>query len=248
MDVIFNDLLGFSANHLAAIAAAALSTLGAAVLAYFRVQINAGTKWALAPITRRLPWNQNNSIKGSVPGRESKLTSQLTVVDVFLTSMDGKSARYQKACNYIVNDDGLNAYQEGVTAAGVASGFSTMWGTIIETKKEHGFYISLIDLGDILNKGFRFQNIYAANLHDCFTNNEEHWTQEIAFPTNHVTLRVHFPKGRPPRLVKCKVVEGVADKQLRTDAKITELFGETAIVWDIQNPNLKDIYKLEWLW
>jgi hypothetical protein len=48
--------------------------------------------------------------------------------------------------------------------------------------------------------------------------------------------------------VKCKVVEGVADKQVMTAAKITELSGEKGIVWEIQNPKLKDIYKLEWLW
>jgi hypothetical protein len=248
MDVIFNDLLVFFITHIPTVAATTLSMLAAALLAYFRGQLHAGTKWALAPITRRLPWNQNNLIKGLVPDLESDLTSQLTVVDLFLTSMDGKSARYQKTSNYIVIKDDLNAYQEGVTAVGKASGFSTIWGTIVETTREHGFYISRIDLGDLLNKGSRFQNVYTADLHDCFTNDEEHWTQEIAFPTKHLTLRIHFPKGRPPRLVKCKVVEGVDDKQVRTDAKITELFGEQGIIWEIQNPKLKDIYKLEWLW
>ena len=248
MDVIFNNLLAFTTTHLATITAAALSMLAAALLAYFRGQINAGTKWALAPITRRLPWNQNNPIKGSAPDHESDLTSLLTVVDVFLTSVAGKSARYQKTSNYIVNSDYLNAYHEGVTAAGKASGFSTLWGTIVETTKEHGFYISRIDLGDLLKKGSRFQNIYTAGLHDCFLAHEEHWSQEIAFPTKHLTLRIHFPKSRPPRLVKCKVVEGVADKQVPTDAKVAELSGEQGIVWEIQNPKLKDIYKLEWLW
>jgi hypothetical protein len=29
---------------------------------------------------------------------------------------------------------------------------------------------------------------------------------------------------------------------------IAELSGEQGIVWEIQNPKLKDIYKLEWLW
>jgi hypothetical protein len=172
----------------------------------------------------------------------------LTVIDLFLTSIDGKSARYQKTCDYIVNKENLNAYQEGVTAAGTASGFSTLSGTIVETTIEHGFYISRIDLGNLLNKGARFQNVYSADLHDCFTSGKEHWTQEIAFPTKHLTLRIHFPRARPPRLVKCKIIKGVADKQVRTDAKITELSGEQGIVWDIQNPKLKDIYKLEWLW
>jgi hypothetical protein len=91
-----------------------------------------------------------------------------------------------------------------------------------------------------VNAGSRFQNIFTADLHDCFINDEEHWTQEIAFPTKHLTLRIHFPKGRPPKRVKCKIVEGVTSKQIRTDARITELSGEQGIVWDIQAPKLKD--------
>ncbi len=246
MDVIFKDLLSFSTTRLATIAAATLGLLIAALITYLRGQLHAGTKWVFAPITRRLPWNQNNPIKRPVP--DNDLTSQLTVVDVFLKSMDGQSARYQKTSNYVVNKDDLNAYQEGVTCAGQASGFSTKWGTIVETRREHGFYISRIDLGDLFNKGARFTNVYTADLHNSFTNDTENWTQEIAFPTKHLTLQIHFPNGEPPRTVKCKLVEGVTDKQVKTDAKITVLTGEKCIVWEVQSPKLKDIYKLEWLW
>jgi hypothetical protein len=31
-------------------------------------------------------------------------------------------------------------------------------------------------------------------------------------------------------------------------ASITELFGQTAIVWQLENPRLKDIYKITWHW
>jgi hypothetical protein len=248
MDLIFNDFLAFIATHLATLAATTLSMLAAALIANFRGQINAAAKWALAPIARRLPWNRKNPINGSTPDHESNLTSELTVVDVLLMSTDGKTARYQKTGNYIVNNDYLNSYQEGVTATGKVGGFSSMLGTIVETTNEHGFYISRIDLVGLLSKGSRFQNVFTADLHDCFTNDEEHWTQEIALPTKHLTFRIHFPKGRPPKRVKCKVVEGVTSKQVRTDAKITGLSGEQGIVWDIQNPKLRDIYKLEWVW
>lgn len=223
-------------------AAAVAGVVVAALVAYLREQVGAGTEWALAPITRQLPWNQNNT------GCESDLISQLTIVDVFLTSPDGKSARYRKTSNYVVNKDDLNAYQEGVTSADRASGFSTTQGTIVATKKEHGFYISQIYLGDLRQKGSRFTNTYTADLHDCFTTNEEHWTQEIAFPTEHLTLQVHFPKGRPPRLVRCKIVEGVTDKEVRTNAKILEISGEKCIIWNLESPKLKDVYKLEWIW
>jgi hypothetical protein len=248
MDLIFKDLLSFGTTRLGTIAAAALGLLAACLIAYLRGQVHAGTKWLLAPITRRLPWNQNNPIKGSVPDHETDLTSQLTVVDVFLQSMDGERARYQKTSNYVVNKDDLNAYQEGVTSAGKASRFSTMRGTIVDTRREHGFYISRIDLGDLFNKGTRFTNVYTADLHNSFMNDREHWTQEIVFPTKHLTLQIHFPRGRPPRKVKCKVVEGVSDRQVKMNAKVMELSGETCIVWEIQSPKLKDIYKLEWTW
>lgn len=169
-------------------------------------------------------------------GLPVRLTSELTIVDVILMSTDGKAARYQKTSNYVVNAEYLDSYQEGVTATGQVGGFSSMLGTLVETTHEHGLFISRIDLFEPLSKGSRFQNVFTADLHDCFINDEEHWTQEIAFPTEHLTLRVHFPKGRPPKRVKCKVVEGVTNKQVRTDAKITELSGEQGIVWDIESP------------
>jgi hypothetical protein len=184
-------VLGFITSHLWAIAAAVAGVVVAALVAYLREQVGAGTEWALAPITRQLPWNQNNT------ERESDIISQLTIVDIFLTSTDGKSARYQKTSNYIVNKDDLNAYQEGVTSAGRAGGFSTTQGTIVGTKKEHGFYISQIYLGDLRQKGSRFTNTYTADLHDCFTTNEEHWTQEIAFQPNISPFKFTFQKADP---------------------------------------------------
>jgi hypothetical protein len=216
--------MGFIGTHLATLAATILGMLAAALFASFRVQINAGTKWALAPIARRLPWNQKRS-KRPVPDDESNLTSELTIVDIILMSTDGKMASYQKTSNYVVNAEYLNSYQEGVTATGQVGGFSCMLGTLVETTSEHRFFISRTDLFELLTKGSRFKNIFTAHLHHCFINDEEHWTQEIAMPTKHLTLRIHFPKGRPPKLVKCKVVEGVTNKQVRTDAKIIELFG-----------------------
>jgi hypothetical protein len=248
MDDVINDGLGFLATHLATLSATAISLMAAALLAYFRAQINAGIKWALAPVARYFPWNQNGSIEGSVPGRESCLTSQLTIIDLFLETTDGKSAKYQKTATYTVNSDTLHSYREGLTASGIANGFSTLIGTIVETKIEHGFYISRIDLADLLSKGSQFQNVFTAYLHDCFTSSHEHCTQEIARPTKHLTFRIHFPRGRPPKRLKCNVVEGVSTRQIKTDAKIVEFSGDQGIVWDIESPKLKEIYKLEWIW
>src|ERR1700704_6445436 len=126
MDSIINDFQSFIPSHLATLAATPLSLFGAAVFSYFRGQINAGTKWALAPIARRLPWNRNRLLERSLLGHESSLTSALTVIDVFLLSTDGRTARYQKTANYLVNRDFVHSYREGVTGSGTVSGFSTL--------------------------------------------------------------------------------------------------------------------------
>jgi hypothetical protein len=145
-------------------------------------------------------------------------------------------------------DEDLSRYREGVCADGYITDFSTMRGTIIETKKEHGFCISHIDLGTTIHRRSRFTNVYTAKLLDCFIQKEEYWTQEIAFPTAHLTVQIRFPETRPPSRVRVFVVEGTTDKEIATTAAITELFGQTAIVWQVENPRLKDIYKITWHW
>lgn len=77
---------------------------------------------------------------------------------------------------------------------------------------------------------------------------EEHWTQEIARPTGHLTLRIHFPRERPPKLVGCKRVIGLLELPTAPEVTSTELFGRPAILWEIMDPKLGDIYKLEWRW
>ena len=161
---------------------------------------------------------------------------------------DGIVARYEKTTSFVVTTGSVSTYREAVTASGRALGFSTELGIVIQTKIEHGFYVSQIDLGASFAAGARFRNIYGAELIGCFKLQEEHWTQEIAIPTKHLTLRIHFPAGRPPKLVRCKLVAGLLETQLSTEATSTELFGQRAIVWEIDQPALGNIYKLEWRW
>jgi len=235
---LITALLG-QVNRIAAIIIAAVA---ASLLAYFRSQASAGIKWLFQPLARRLPWNQ------TPPLEAEKLASEMTVADIFLTTADGRSATYEKTGDYVVNAEPLNLYYEGVTASGTASGFSTELGAIVQTTTEHGFLVSRIDLGSVFEVGVRFRNVFRVQLEDCFLAEEEHWTQEIAVPTKHLTVRVHFPSGRPPKLVRSKTLVGLAHKQLGHGAAIAELFGQPAIVWEIDNPKLGDIYKLEWRW
>jgi hypothetical protein len=180
--------------------------------------------------------------------RRPQSVSEFSLVDVVLLDADGKIAFYRKLTNYLADQEELSCYREGVSADGYITDFSTMRGTIIETQKEHGFYISHIDLGTTIHRRSRFTNVYTAKLHDCFIRKEEHWTQEIAFPTARLTIQIRFPEARPPNRVRFFILEGTTEREISTTASIIELFGQNAIVWQLENPRLKDIYKITWHW
>jgi len=244
----FNKLVAFLASHFVAAASTSFALVGASVLSYFREQVRAGARWALTPLSNVLPWNKRAAARPPVSIYNNILIAEFSLVDVFLAGPDGRIAFYQKLTSFLADKDELSRYREGVSADGYVTDFATMRGTIVATQKEHGFYISEIDLGAVVWRGSRFTNVYTAKLCECFTRAEEHWTQEIAFPTLHLTIQIHFPETRPPKLVRCFVVDGTADREIATTASITELFGQRAIVWQLEKPRLKEVYKISWYW
>jgi hypothetical protein len=245
MPIFLKTLYSVIASHFWALGAAALAIFAAALVAYWREQARKGTNWMLAPLTRALPWN-----KASQPLAKSAeiLACDFTLIDLYLFDAAGKLARYQKTSQFVVRTDEISSYNEGVTADGSAAEFVSMRGIVTETVKEHGFYISHIDLGETLYAGSQFTNTYCAGLLNCFTNDKEQWSQELAFPTKHLTVQVHFPKARPPKSVRCKAIEGTTDKLVKQTAQIVELYGRKSIVWELNNPAPQAVFKLEWSW
>ncbi len=236
-------LYGLISENAWAAAVLLLAFFGAALSAYVRDQVRAGTIWALTPFARHLPWNRT----ADEPRTLSSLSSELTLVQLFLIDAAGKHARYEKTTSFIVNRPTVS-YQEAVTAESTATAFATMRGTIVRTVVERGFYVSEIHLGNRVREGERFTNVYSADLLNSFRTAREHWTQEFTYPTKHVSLQVHFPKTRPPQSVACKVIDGVLEKPARSAAQLTTLFGRQSIVWDVANPRLHEALKLEWTW
>jgi len=234
-------------SHFVALCTAVLALLASIATAYFRDQVAAGIRWILRPLAARLPWNhpQRRSSSGE-PAPE--LVSLFTVVQLRILEPDGSHATYEKTSDYEVRSATLAEYREGVTAAGTATNFTTQVGRITETIKEHGFYVSRIDLGNLLHRGARFQNTYSVDLVNSFLAVEEHWTQEIAVPSEYLTVRVVFPASRPASLLRCKLLNGLEETQLPTSARLVHLHGYPTAVWDLPQPVLGKIYKLEWVW
>lgn len=236
-------LLSKIGGSTAAIGAAAMT---AALLAYFRTEASGAIKWFFAPLAPHLPWNLKPTNVNKI--LSGGLSSELTVVDLYLTATDGKTATYEKTSNYIVGTEGLSSYHEAVTSSGIVGDVSIELGAITKVWTEHGFLVSEIDLGSALKMGGRFRNKFRASFLNSFVAEEEHWTQEVVVPTKLLELRVHFPSDRAPKLFRSKRLIGLADENVSNGAHISELFGKTVLVWGISNPMPGDIFKLEWRW
>jgi hypothetical protein len=234
-------------SHIVAFCTAMLALLASIAAVYFRDQLTAAVTWALRPLAARLPWNRTHRPSSfSEPVHE--LVSLFTVVKLRILEHDGSHAIYEKTSDYEVRSAALVEYREGVTSEGDATNFATLVGRITETIKEHGFYISRIDLGNVLHEGTRFQNTYFVDLINSFMAAEEHWTQEIAAPCDYLTIQVVFPKSRPPSLLRCKLLNGLEETQLPTAARLVNLGDYPVAVWELPHPPFGAIYKLEWLW
>ncbi len=241
-------LAEYVTSHIWAFFVAFLSVLGAAIFTYAREQIRAGTEWTLAPLARALPWNSQRADPGHEAQNSHRLHSEFSLVDVFICDAAGEKAIYRKVSRYRVLARELNSYQEGVTAEGRVDEFASMRGTIAATTTEHGFWLSTIALGDPLKQNTRLVNTYRATLHHCFKKYHEHWTQEVAFPTDALTLQIHFPFDRQPRSFVCETVQGTETTPAKPRASLVDLFGNKSIVWDIERPEVGTIFKLGWTW
>jgi hypothetical protein len=246
MQTFLDQLSTFFASHFVAAMSAVGALVGAALLRYFREQVRAFADWVLAPLNRLLPWDRK-VVEESNSAYQPDLVADFSLVEVFVEDVSGKLGSYRKLSSYRAIKD-LSSYREGVCADGLATHFLTMRGTIVQTSSEHGFFVSQIELGAVVHRGAHITNLYEAKLLDCFTADEECWTQEVAFPTMLLTMQIHFPVARPPKMVKCFAVEGTADREIAAGASITELFGKKAIVWQMNNPSFRSIYKISWRW
>jgi hypothetical protein len=232
-------------SHFVALSVSVAGVLSAVACAYFREQVTAGVRWMFAPVANGLPWNRTGVPH---PSAEPELFSLFTIAQLRFFERDGSQASYEKTSDYEVRSAYLSEYREGVTTEGTASHFATAIGQITATAKEHGFYVSRIDLGNLLKRGSRFQNTYSVQLADSFLKSEEHWTQEVAVPCEHLTIRVIFPDARPPSLLRCKLLSGLNETQLPTSARLMPLRGSLTAIWELPRPRLGEIYKLEWTW
>jgi len=213
----------------------------AAVAGYAGNQSRRAVTWAMAPIVGRLPWSR------SAASPQRTLSSRMSIIDLELVDPNGRLGRYRKTSVYKANVP-VRIYREGVTASGSVTAFRTARGRIDKTVREHGFYMSEIDLGTRIEAGQQFLNVYEAELRNSFQDRTQEWTQQISFRTEVLVIQVHFPSERPPVTCQTAIIDGTDEREDVGAAEIVDLYGRRSIVWSVPFPNSAYVYKLKWAW
>lgn len=106
----------------------------------------------------------------------------------------------------------------------------------------------LISLREVKNRGDQDQFNLEWGIKDGFLHTEEQWETEISHPTNHLVVKLLFPKERFPK----RVVLFESDRQRSTLLPSTALQAlpdsRTQVTWEQKNPRLHERYILKWTW
>jgi DNA-binding XRE family transcriptional regulator len=102
------------------------------------------------------------------------------------------------------------------------------------------------DFGTKLKTGQGLKIFATVKLLGSFKLNHEWTAFEIAEPTEHCTLVIHFPKERPCK--KYSTEGRLGDRYLKELASVKKTKNGCGLQWKITRPEFKAIYTLKWDW
>ena len=106
----------------------------------------------------------------------------------------------------------------------------------------------LISLREVKNKGDEDEFNIQRGIRNGFLRSEEQWETEISHPTDHLKIRLLFPKGRYPRRVVVLESDRQRSRVLPASAIRTLPDGRCQVTWEQANPRLHERYILKWTW
>ena len=106
----------------------------------------------------------------------------------------------------------------------------------------------LISLREFRNKGDTDEFVIKWKMRNGFLKRTGYWGTSINHRTKKVTVKIIFPKNRPP--LKVSVIESNLQKSqiLGKNAQKVLPNGMTIVTWEAPNPRLYENYILRWEW
>jgi len=161
----------------------------------------------------------------------------------------GKHARFHKRQKVRYLQDNIIAYQDQAWGDGeILLDYRCSPGMAVDCYRPGLKTFILISLREVKHEGDIDEFNIEWGIRDGFLRSEELWETEINHPTNHLEMKLVFPKTRTPRRVS--VLEGNRRRStlLDSDAQRELPDGRWQVSWEIKRPRLHEHYIIKWYW
>jgi len=166
-----------------------------------------------------------------------------------LKDKNGKLATFQKREKLRYLQDYITSYQDQAWGDGeILQDYRCSPGTPVdEYRLGHKTY-KLISLREFRNRGDTDEFNIEWTMRNGFLKSTGFWGTAINHRTKKVTVKVIFPKDRPP--VHASIIESNLQRRriLGKDAQKLLPNGRSMIIWEKVNPRLYENYVLRWEW
>ena len=161
----------------------------------------------------------------------------------------GNRATYRKRQKVRYLQDNIIAYQDQAWGDGeILHRYRCSPGKPVDRYRlGHKTHI-LISLREVKNKGDKDEFNIQREIRNGFLRCEEQWETEISHPTDHLKIRLLFPKGRYPQRVVILESDRQRSQVLPSASIRTLPDGRCQATWEQANPRLHERYILKWAW
>ena len=166
-----------------------------------------------------------------------------------LKDRNGKNASFKKSEKVRYLQDNIIAYQDQAWGDGrILENYCCTPGVPVDRYRLGYKTYILISLRAVKNKGDVDSFNIEWNIKEGFLIKTGFWATEISHRTRHITIKVVFPKSRPPRYVS--IVEKNSQKTFLLEEAATMPLpdGRWLVTWKKHQPRLYEQYILKWEW
>jgi hypothetical protein len=170
-------------------------------------------------------------------------------ISLELKDSKGRESLYTKRQQVRFLQDHVVAYQDQAWGAGdIFAEYHCTPGVPVDRYRDGQRYRVLISLRETKNRGDETEIIIDRTIRDGFTRAHEDFLAHIDHKTQRLTLRVTFPKDRPPTQID--TIEQPSSRliPMSTHRRIILADGRTQVIWEIAKPRVFSTYGFRWRW
>jgi hypothetical protein len=162
---------------------------------------------------------------------------------------NGKNAVIKKSEKVRYLQDNIIAYQDQAWGDGaILENYCCTSGVPVDKYRSGYKTYILISLRAVKNKGDVDNFNIEWSMNDGFLLKTGFWATEISHRTRFITIKVIFPKSRPPRSVSIVEKNSQRTKTLEEAAIVQLPDGRWLVSWGKNRPRLYEQYILKWEW